>query len=59
MGKAEKIRDKAKQAAEQAKAKAAQAREEASERAGDPRQLSEEQWERAQQAKRNAGSGHS
>ncbi|GGY19046.1 MULTISPECIES: hypothetical protein [Streptomyces] len=57
MGKAEKFRDKAQQAAEQAKAKAAQTREQIAGRSdeSDVRRRAQEQQERTEQAMRDAG----
>ncbi|MFD7338434.1 hypothetical protein ACFV98_20860 [Streptomyces violascens] len=53
MGKAEKLQDKARQAAEQAKVKASEAGQQISDRSG--RQRTEDEQERAEQAMRDAG----
>ncbi|GGT89143.1 hypothetical protein GCM10010289_06490 [Streptomyces violascens] len=53
MGKAEKLQDKARQAAEQAKVKASEAGQQISDRSS--RQRTEDEQERAEQAMRDAG----
>ncbi|MFG2718990.1 hypothetical protein ACGFW5_11985 [Streptomyces sp. NPDC048416] len=58
MGKAEKIRNKAQQAAEQAKTKASRGREQMSERTDDPAQQGRRDQERAERMLREAGTDH-
>ncbi|MCX5384065.1 hypothetical protein [Streptomyces sp. NBC_00083] len=59
MGKAEKFRDKAQQAAEQAKTKASRSPERTSGHTQDPMEQFREEQERAERLTRNAETDHS